>query len=189
MLDFIEGEIAFKYSDGIAVKCSGMGIKILVPLNLITETKIGDKIFLFTKVVFPQEGTPTVYGFKTQNERELFEILTKVPKIGSRTALNILSHFTIEELEEIVTRKDAKTLSLVPGLGKKLSERLIFELSEKFKREEKEETAEIIDLLENLGYPRREVIKVVKEIDTENKTVEEIIKEATSLLSGGKFGK
>ncbi|OMH41200.1 Holliday junction branch migration protein RuvA [Desulfurobacterium indicum] len=188
MLDFVKGKVVFKYSDGISIGCGGIGIKVFVPLSVLTKVSQGDKVFLFVKLIFPPEGTPAVYGFETEDERKLFEILTRIPKIGSRTALNILSHFSKQELIKIVEAKDAKTLATVPGLGKKLSERLIFELASKLKTEESQKDKELIEILENLGYPRRDIIKILSKIDTENLSFEEAIKKLTLLLSGGKFG-
>ncbi|WP_456485015.1 Holliday junction branch migration protein RuvA [Desulfurobacterium sp.] len=188
MLDFVKGKVAFKYSDGISIECGGIGIKVFVPLSTLSRIVVGEEAFFFTKVIFPPEGTPAIYGFESEEERKLFELLTRIPKIGSRTALNILSHFSKQELTKIVETKDIKTLSTVPGLGKKLSERLIFELASKLKTKENEKERELIEVLENLGYSRREIVKILSKIDTENLTFEEAVKKLTLLLSGGKFG-
>ncbi|WP_457567512.1 Holliday junction branch migration protein RuvA [Desulfurobacterium sp.] len=187
MIDFIRGRVVFKYPDGIGVECGGIGVKISVPLPLLTKIHQEEEVFLFIKLIFPPEGTPVLYGFETEEERKLFELLTRIPKIGSRTALNILSHFSKQELIKIVETKDAKTLATVPGLGKKLSERLIFELSSKLKLEENERERELIEILENLGYARKEIVKILSQIDIENLSFEEAIKKLTLLLSGGKF--
>ncbi len=189
MIDFIEGEVKFKYPDGIGVSCGGMGIKILIPTQFLAKVKPGAKVFLFIKLLLPQEGSPTVYGFEKEEDRKLFELLIKTPKVGSRTALNILSHFNKKELEQIVSSKDIKTLSTVPGLGKKLSERLIFELSRKLKTEETGKNFEILEILENLGYQRKEIINALNKLETENLPLEKIVKKLTGILSGGKFGR
>ncbi|WP_456397249.1 Holliday junction branch migration protein RuvA [Desulfurobacterium sp.] len=188
MLDFVKGEVAFKYSDSISIECGGIGIKVFVPLSVLTKVSPGAKIFLFVKLIFPPEGTPSIYGFETEEERELFEVLTGIPKIGSRTALNILSHFSKEELVKIVEAKDVTTLATVPGLGKKLSERLIFELASKLKTKESGKDKELIEVLENLGYSRKDIIKALSKMNTENLNLEEAVKKLTLLLSGGNFG-
>jgi len=188
MIDFVRGKVMFIYPDSISVDCGHFGIKVFVPLKLISRIGEGDEVFLFTQVIIPPEGTPNIYGFESRDERHLFNLLLKIPKVGSRIAMSLLSHFSAEQIYGIVRAKDVDSLSLVPGLGRKLSERVIFELRSRIKAEESSEVREIVEALESLGYSKREVLRALEGMDVREMVVEDVIKEALRRLSGGKFG-
>jgi len=183
MVDLLRGRVIYKYPDGISLLCGCVAFKVFVPVRLLTEVKEGDTLELFTKLILPPEGTPTLYGFRSREERSLFETLLKIPKVGTRVAMSIISHFSREELEAIVSAGDARTLSSVPGLGKKLSERIILEL--KGKLEEKVTLSdELVEALISLGYSKKEIMSKLKELDFNNLSLEEAVKLAVQKLSG-----
>lgn len=188
MIDCLKGQVIFKYPDSVSLLCGSIAFRVFVPLGLLTEVEEGDSLGLFTKLIFPPEGTPSLYGFRTREEREFFEELLKVPKVGSKVAMSIISHFSYEELKEIVSSMDVKTLSTVPGLGKKLSERVILELKGKLVKEESI-PEELFEILGSLGYSKKEIMSAVKEIDlkVKDRSIEEVVKEIIKKLSGRKF--
>jgi Holliday junction DNA helicase RuvA len=183
MVDLVRGTVIRKYPDSLSVLCGSFALKIFVPLRLLTEVKEGDAVELFTKLILPPEGTPTLYGFETKEERSLFETLLKIPKVGAKVAMGIISHFSKEELEAIVSAGDAKTLSSVPGLGKKLSERIILELKGKL-NERTPLPKELVDVLTSLGYSKREIISKLKSDELGTLPLEEAVKLAVQKLSG-----
>jgi len=182
LIDFIEGEVV-EAGEGYAVlKVGSFGIRVLTPGKL----KEGERALLFTELSIPQEGTPSLYGFRSREERELFKKLTKVPKVGAKAALSILSAFPPEELKEVVISGDYERLTSVPGLGKKLSQRIVLELKGKLKAEGQELPQELLEVLKALGYSRREVQSSLKGINLEGLTLEEAVKETLKRLSGRK---
>jgi Holliday junction DNA helicase RuvA len=183
MVDLVRGTVIQKYPDSISVLCGCLALRIFVPLRLLTELKEGDSVELFTKLILPPEGTPTLYGFKTQKERLLFETLLKVPKVGSKVAMSIISHFSKEELEAIVSAGDVKALSSVPGLGKKLSERIILELKGKLERSV-DIPEELVEVLTSLGYSKKEIASKLKDVNLTGLSLEEAVKLAVQKLSG-----
>ncbi len=189
MIDFICGEVHALRSNSICVKCGSFGLSVFVSLKVISKVNVGDEVFLYTQLIVPPEGTPNIYGFENIEERDLFNLLVKIPKVGSKTAMSILSHFSVDQIRSIVESKDIDSLSLVPGLGKKLSERVIFELRSKLKAGERSEFRELVDVLESLGYKRKEILESIKGLNVKELGFENAVKEAISRLSGGKFAK
>ncbi|TCK04636.1 Holliday junction branch migration protein RuvA [Phorcysia thermohydrogeniphila] len=183
MVDLVRGTVVYKYPDSISVLCGSFALRVFVPLRVLTEVKEGDTVELFTKLILPPEGTPTLYGFKTLGERSLFETLLKIPKVGAKVAMSIISHFSKEELEAIVSAGDVKALSSVPGLGKKLSERIILELRGKLERSV-EVPEELMEVLLSLGYSKKEIVVKLKGVNLSGLTLEEAVKLAVQKLSG-----
>ena len=182
MIDFVEGEVV-EAGEGYAVlKAGSFGIRVLTPAKL----EEGERALLFTELLIPQEGVPTLYGFRSREERELFRKLTKVPKVGAKVALSILSVFPPEELTEAILSGDFEKLTRVPGLGKKLSQRIVLELKGKLKAEGQELPQELLEVLKALGYSKKEVRSSLKGINLEGLTLEEAVKEALKRLSGSK---
>jgi Holliday junction DNA helicase RuvA len=188
MIDCLKGQVIFRYPDSVSLLCGSIAFRVFVPLSLLTEVGEGDNLELFTKLILPPEGTPSLYGFRTREERTFFEELLKIPKVGSKVAMSIISHFSCDELKTIVSSGDVKTLSTVPGLGKKLSGRVILELKGKLVKEETI-PEEIFEILTSLGYSKKEVMSAVSEMDlkVKNRPVEEVVKEIIKKLSGRKF--
>ncbi|MEO2069092.1 MAG: Holliday junction branch migration protein RuvA [Desulfurobacteriaceae bacterium] len=186
-MEFLKGKVVSKSAGYVVVECGCFGIKVIVPSKLCEKVKEGKDIFLFTKLVFPQEGTPVIYGFESMEERNLFEILIRIPKVGSKVALSIISSFDIEELKKVVLSNDVKALSQIPGLGKKLSERVILELRERFSFETENNFNEVMEALTSLGYSKKEILEVLNGIDFENLSFQEVVKIVAKELSGKKF--
>ncbi len=186
MIERIKGILLEKSPNGLVLMCGNFGIKVHTPLRLLSEFEIGEEVTLFTRLVLPPEGTPLLYGFKTSDERELFDLLLKVPKVGAKVALSILSHFSVKELETAVESGNAELLSAVPGLGKKLSQRLIVELKGKLGKSA-EIPEEFFAALKSLGYSNREIVAVSKHLKFSGVSIEELVLQAIKLLSGNRL--
>ncbi|RUM88782.1 MAG: hypothetical protein DSZ25_01680 [Thermovibrio sp.] len=182
MFDYLKGEVFRKYSASISLLCGSIGFKVFVPLSLLRELSEGEVVELFVEPVFPPEGAPVLYGFKSEEERELFRELLKIPKVGSKVALSILSHLTPERLMDIVESGNVEELSSVPGLGRKLSLRIIGELSGRLEKKSSI-PQEVVEVLLSLGYKRSE-IDSLKGINLTDMSIEEAVKEAVKRLSG-----
>ena len=188
MIDYLKGTVFRKYGNALSLLCGSVGFKVLVPLSLLSEVEEGEEVALFTELIIPPEGTPTLYGFRSEEERQIFRELVKVPKVGSKVALSILSHMEPEEFKRVVADGDAESLSQIPGLGKKLSERIIGELRPKIEEESlKRIPAELYEVLTSLGYKKAEINRALKGINLDGLNINEAVKVALKRLSGSRF--
>ncbi len=151
---------------------SGVIHRVLIPVSHYPGLKNEKDVLLHT-VLRIKEDHVVLYGFLTVKEREFFEKFTSVSGVGGKTALSLISAFSIGELVEAVNNGDTGKISSIPGIGKKTAQRIILELTGKLELEE-EQVGETVQLrddlisgLVNLGYPLKSVT------DHVNKTLKE----------------
>ena len=133
MYAHIRGQLIYSSPAYAIVESNGVGFKILTPVSLYTNLgSLGQEVFLFTSFVV-RELSQTLFGFKTASERDLFELLLNVSGIGPKTALSLVGHLPFIDLVSAIRNSDDKTLSQVPGIGKKTAERLVLEVKDKIK--------------------------------------------------------
>lgn len=131
MYAYIKGQLQHADAQYAVLETNGVGYKIFIPGNLFSKLPhMGETIILHTAFVV-RELSQTLYGFLTVNERDLFEILLNVTGIGPKTALNIIGHLSLQDLQGAILSGDIFTISKVPGIGKKTAERLIVEMRDK----------------------------------------------------------
>lgn len=132
MYEYINGNIAIKELDHVALECMGVAYLIYIPFKTYEVMgSVGqvEKLYIHMNV---KEDDITLYGFKTTNERKIFKSVIKVSGIGPKIALSILSTFSASEISSIISSENSKLLSTVPGLGIKKAQKLIIELKDKF---------------------------------------------------------
>lgn len=113
------------------VEAGGVGYKIMTPSNALGRLpKAGSEVILHTSFVV-REQAQTLYGFLSTQERDFYEALLGVTGIGPKTALALIGHLPLMELQRAIGNGDTATLCRVPGLGKKGAERLIMEMRDK----------------------------------------------------------
>ena len=179
MFEYIFGKLAIKKVDYVAIDINGLAYKIYISLKTFEKlNEIGkdEKLYIFTNV---KEDNISFYGFKTQNERELFKGLITISGVGPKLAIAILSTFEVKEVIEIVSVDEIKIFTKVPGLGLKKAQKIILDLKDKVKKlnvsesfEEKNKNSQINfksevlilkeDLklaLDSLGYQNEDVSK------------------------------
>lgn len=179
MFEYIFGKLAIKKVDYVAIDINGLAYKIYISLKTFEKlNEIGkdEKLYIFTNV---KEDNISFYGFKTQNERELFKELITISGVGPKLAIAILSTFEVKEVIEIVSVDEIKIFTKVPGLGLKKAQKIILDLKDKVKKlnisesfEEKSKNSQINfnsevlilkeDLklaLDSLGYQNGDVSK------------------------------
>lgn len=179
MFEYIFGKLAIKKIDYVAIDINGLAYKIYISLKTFEKlNEIGkdEKLYIFTNV---KEDDISFYGFKTQNERELFRELITISGVGPKLAIAILSTFEVQEVIEIVSIDETKIFTKVPGLGLKKAQKIILDLKDKVKKlnisesfEEKNKNSqinfnsEILNLkedlklaLDSLGYQNEDVSK------------------------------
>ncbi len=180
MIDFVSGILFTKEPLRAVINTNGIGINLLVPLS--TSKKLpnkGEKTTLLTYLHWRQEDSPLLFGFFTEDERELFKLLVGVNKVGPKMAINIMSSVEPESFATMILSEDIANLTALKGVGSKLASRLIVELKEKIAKlgiglstsnviEAKEERnlipfeADVREALESLGYSSKEITQSIK---------------------------
>ncbi len=182
MLYAIEGILIKKDSLFAVINVSGIMFRIFVPLSTYTKLPNENKpCKLYIETVIG-EKTIRLYGFYTTDEKELFNALRKIPKIGPQTAISVLSSLSVEQFYQAVANKDEKILTTVPGIGKKTALSIIVEFASKLPKQEEFDRVvyDAIEVLENMGFPKSHSVNVVKTVYEKNRNIslEDLIKES-----------
>ncbi len=201
MFAYIKGLLEMKSSNYIVVDINGLGYKIFMSQNNIESIgEINDivKVFTYVKV---REDDISIYGFKTQEELRMFELLIGVSGVGAKSALVMLSCIEPSEFAIAVISNNIKLLTQVPGIGTKSAQRIILELKDKLKAEQSEldeeklenaklkssktneNVQEAISGLMVLGYSRKDIEKAFTHLIVDELSVEELIKKGLILLT------
>lgn len=200
MLSYIKGKLEHKDIDHVIVDVNGIGFKILTSLSTIQSLKeIGSEVKIYTYLQV-REDNLSLFGFATVEELKMLELLLKVSGIGPKVALSIISNLSPSKFSLAIITDDVKTLSKVPGVGKKTAQRIILELKDKIKKEQKDvisysEASETIDMdkkdtkaseaiaaLTVLGYTALEASRAVSAVYSEELDLEDIIKNSLKKL-------
>lgn len=204
MLAYVKGTLEIKTKVYIVVETGGIGYKIFMPESTIEKLgAIGEKIKIFT-FMRVREDDVSLYGFLTNEELRMFELLLGVSGIGAKGALTILSNITPSQFALAVISNDVGMLKKLPGIGPKTAQRTILELKDKLKKEqeiavstEEEESSfqeailedkkvsEAVSALQVLGYSRKEIVGALEKIDMKSLSVEDIIRKGLGNLAKG----
>jgi len=132
--EYIKGILTELTPSKATVETHGIGYSIFIPVSGFAKllSLKGHTVCLFLSFVV-REDTQRLFGFLEKQEKEVFEKLSDVSGIGPKTALAIIGHLSLEELEHALHEQDTLTLSKVPGIGKKTAERLIIDMKDKLK--------------------------------------------------------
>lgn len=182
----IEGKLDKIYDNFVVVSLDFFSFRIILGEKdlILLGNNIGQKVKIYISESIDKEEIK-IFGFLDENKRDLFEDLKRIKGVGEKIALRIVNYFSPEEFNEILENEDINALLRVPGIGKKVAQKIFLEKNGLLPKEKKEEST-IRKALYNLGYNKEEVNEVMKEIrkkfkDFEN--IEEIIKFALQRLS------
>lgn len=199
MIASIKGRIIRKSATEIIIDVNGIGYLLLVPLSTFyVLPEIGESVFLnvYTHV---KEDALQLFGFNTVEEKKIFQLMISVSGIGPRLAINILSGIAAGDLSEAIADGNLTKLMNIPGIGRKMAERLVFELKTKVVKLTEERPIDLPDsaassqavaddalsALVNLGYKnnvaKQALEKAIKE-SPEGITLEEMLKKALKTL-------
>lgn len=194
MFAYIKGSLEIKTNNYVVIDVNGVGYKIFMSQKGIeTLDEIGNIVKIYT-YYYVREDNISLYGFTTNEELRMFELLLSVSGIGAKSAITMLSAISPSEFAISVISNDTSKLTKVPGIGNKTAARIILELKDKLKTEQAiekdEKTEEVVSkqeineealaALQVLGYNKKEVEKILEKFDSSKMTVEEIIKAALS---------
>jgi holliday junction DNA helicase RuvA len=192
----ISGTLAHKVPGEVIVDVGGVGYQVFIPLNVFYRLpEIGAPVSLYIHTHL-REDALQLFGFREPAEKQVFLLLNSVAGIGPKLAVNILSGIPAEELVQAIKHGDQLRLVAVPGVGRKLAERMIVELRDKFATFQAEiaETPvagngsqlmqDAVSALVNLGYRKAEVEKNVRDtIQAGKESLEDVIKDALRRIS------
>lgn len=176
MIAAVKGEVVVRRSDHVVVDAAGVGYKLSVSAETLKAVPAaGNEAFLHAELV-AREDSLALYGFASEEERDLFVLLVSVSGVGPKVAIAVLSGGSARELLRAIAAGDAKRFQAAPGVGKRTAERIIVELREKVAGELEQDTAVAVaeagdaralarDGLVNLGYDPGEAERLLDGID------------------------
>lgn len=191
MFEFIIGDIVSIKEDYVVIQNNGIGYKIFTTKHSMLELEIGKRNQLLYTQLHVREDGMLLYGFSSEEELDMFNMLITVSKIGPKVASGILSGLNPKQLKMAIYTKDSKLICKAPGVGKKTAERIILELKDKIEVSNIEDSTDLlvepaddeaVEALISLGYTRFEVSRALSGLDT-NLRLEDIIKEGLKRLS------
>lgn len=175
----------------VVLDCGGIGFLLNTTLNTLSYLKSEQTVKLYVSEVVKEDAFD-LYGFYAKSERRCFELLISVSGIGPKAALSILSANTPEGLTLAVLNNNEKALTVAPGIGKKIAQRVILELKDKIGKEseslefavpiaatpvgESSAVSDAVAALTVLGYSSSDVAPLLKKLDVETMSTEQIIK-------------
>jgi Holliday junction DNA helicase RuvA len=198
MFAYIKGSLEMKFKNYVVIDVGGLGYKIFMAENAIDAIgEIGNivKVFTYYRV---REDDISIYGFNTQEQLRMFELLLSVSGVGAKSALGMLSCIEPSDFAIAVISNNVKLLTQIPGIGPKSAQRIILELKDKLKAEQNEEqieeskaksakvnenVQEAISGLMVLGFSKKDIEKAFEHLTVETLSVEELIKKGLILLS------
>ncbi len=204
MIAYLAGRVLEKNTNSVIIEVGGVGYEVIVPLTTFYKLgEVGSKVSLriYTHV---REDTLQLYGFMTEIEKQLFLKLIAVQGISTKSALSILSSMNADEVVQAILSKDIVKLTTIPGVGRKIAERLTVELKDKLRdfelaestsygfKSEKTPDAKALSVYQdalsaliNLGYQRSVAETALKNVLSENPEIEltELIRRGLQTLS------
>ncbi len=191
MISSLHGRLESIGANWAVIDVNGVGFQVFMPTStLSTLGAIGEKVNLRTQLVL-REDSVALYGFSTAEELELFQIVTGVSGIGPKLGLAILSSMSVERVSMAIAGSDTDLLKTIPGIGKKMAERMVLELKDKIGAgllaaggvQLALENGEVISALTSLGYSVAEAGRAVAAISTSDKSsLEERVRLALQYL-------
>jgi holliday junction DNA helicase RuvA len=202
MIALLAGKIAHKGISHIVVDTQGVGYRVFIPLTTFYELpEAGENVTLHIHTSVKEDAI-NLFGFYTLQERDLFQLMISVSGIGPKVAMNILSGISAAELLEAISGGNLGKLITIPGIGKKMAERLILELKEKAIKKMAADQSPVMDVrqqqsamiredvlsaLVNLGYKAnaaRDALDKVTHDAEEEPAMDELLKKALKILAG-----
>lgn len=207
MIAFVQGELASKEEDCVVVEAGMVGLEIRVPLSVLEALPaVGERVKLYTYFQVREEGM-SLYGFLTQQDKQIFKQLLGVNGVGPKGALAILSALSLDDLRIALVSEDAKAIAKAQGIGLKTARRIILDLKDKISLDQLTESwmasngagdgaaeagdsglagaaKEAVEALVALGYSHIEASKAVKKVELiEGMNAEDVLKASLKFLA------
>jgi len=202
MIALLSGKLAYKGISHIVVDTQGVGYRVFIPLTTFYELpEAGEPVTLHIHTAVKEDAI-NLFGFYTLQERDLFQLMISVSGIGPKVAMNILSGISSRELLEAISGGNLARLITIPGIGRKMAERLILELRDKAakkmaadqipatdaKQKQKDAMREdVLSALVNLGYKAgaaKDTLDKIMRDDEGEPMMDQLLKKALKILAG-----
>ncbi len=194
MIGRLHGVLAHKQAPFLLLDVHGVGYELAAPMSTFYQLPaVGRDITLYTHLVI-REDAHLLYGFATEQERVFFRSLIKVSGVGAKLALTILSGISVHAFAQCVRNQDGDTLARLPGIGKKMAQRLIVEMKDRLEEagdgigaviapahgagDKRSPVDEAVTALLALGYKQQEAARLIGAFDSAHLDSEEIIRRA-----------
>ena len=175
MFEYIQGYLAQAFPTHVIVDVHGVGYRLYIPFNNYAKLPVLKTQSFFFVCVVIREDSHKLFGFLSEHERDLFEQLIDISGIGPKTALALIGHMELQELQAAIGQGNIAKVCKIPGIGKKTAERLVVEmrdkifkirgidsLSEPLTQSESNLIQDAISAMVNLGYHATQAQKAVK---------------------------
>jgi len=195
VIGYLRGRLASKHPPALVIDVAGVGYELEAPMSTFYQLpEVGEDIQLFTHLVV-REDAHLLYGFASESERRLFRDLLRVSGVGPKIGLALLSGMNVESFLLCVESQDVESLVRVPGIGRKTAERLVVEMRDRIRALEEAPAAaaravggsatgpaaEAYAAMVALGYRPVEVTRLLKQVATQDRATEDIIREVLKL--------
>ena len=201
MFYYLHGAVASLAPYLAVIDCGGVGYACRTTSQTLSRLRVGEKAKLYTHL-YVREEIFELYGFASESELNCFQMLIGVSGVGPKAALSILSAATPEALAMSIITGDEKALTVAPGIGKKIAQRIILELKDKLAKGQiaaggesyggsgvtvipENKSSEAATALAVLGYSQSEIHTALRGIDMEQLALEEIIRQALKKMVKG----
>ncbi|MFC2001268.1 Holliday junction branch migration protein RuvA [Chloroflexota bacterium] len=193
MISSLQGKLESLSTDGAIINVGGIGFQVYMPTSTLSNLEpVGNEVKLYTHLHL-REDNVALYGFASAEELALFEILIGVSGLGPRLALAMLSGMSAEQLTMAIATGSTDLLTTIPGIGKKMANRLVLELKEKIgagwistpATQLAQENTDVLGALISLGYSAVEATRAVANLPpSPDLSLEEKIKLALQYFGG-----
>ncbi|NLI19564.1 MAG: Holliday junction branch migration protein RuvA [Actinomycetales bacterium] len=193
MIASLRGSVASLGLDHVVLEAGGVGFACLATPTTLAHLRVGEVARLATTLVV-RDDSLTLYGFRDDDEREVFLAVQTVTGIGPRLAMSILAVLTPDELRRAIRGEDLGVLQRVPGIGRKVAQRLVLELAGKLGEPHGEvpevpaagPDEDIVAALVSLGWPQRDAAAAVAAVSGEGRSRAEVLRAALQHLAAGR---
>ena len=192
MIAYLNGKITYKTPTHVYVECNGVAYFVNISLNTFSQIENVENVKLFTHLVV-REDAHTLFGFFSEEEKNMFLHLISVSGVGPNTARLVLSSMSTTEFQKAIIQEDVRLIQSIKGIGPKSAQRLILELKDKLKKSSIQDgidisqtygirsvmTDEALAALTMLGFQKAQAEKAVQKVMKDNQqvqSVEELIK-------------
>lgn len=201
MIAYIQGIVSEKSPTRVVIDVNGIGYELLIPISSYDQIGGGGETAKLLTYLHVREDILQLFGFSTQEEREMFLLLISISGIGPKSALGIISSINVKDLKNAIAHENLTLLTAVPGIGKKTAQRIVVELKDKvakmgitagaasgFVSSGSSQTAdEAMMALISLGYHKsiaeKAIVKALQDNNDKTLTLQELIKNALRYAS------
>lgn len=182
MISFLHGRVAEKSAGRAVIDVGGVGYDVQVPASTLAKLPaVGKDARVHTRMVV-RDDAMTLFGFASTDERELFDLLVTVTGVGPKVALSFLSVLSPDAFRRAVRSGDVAALTVVPGVGKKVAQRVVLDLKDKLGGDVivlEGPFSEVREALLSLGLSPQEASEALAHLEPNgDRPVEELLREA-----------